>query len=176
VESPVIRGARAEDLPLLPSIERRAARMFEAWLVQTGLTREGLEDVSEIEELESAQRKGHLWVATAAGGEVVGFAQVAILDGIAHLDEMDVLPEHVGGGVGTQLLHTVCEWARENGYAAMSLSTFRDVPWNRPFYEKRGFRVVDPRTLGPEHQDLVAWQQTRGLRADLRVLMTRQLA
>ena len=44
----------------------------------------------------------------------------------------------------------------EAGYPRITLSTFRDVPWNRPFYERRGFRVVDPGGLPPQHRDLVA--------------------
>jgi GNAT superfamily N-acetyltransferase len=172
----LIRRAEPADIATLPSIERRAACMFEAWLTETGLTLDRLEDVSDIEELDEARRRGHLWVATTAGGDIVGFAQVVILDGTAHLDEVDVVPEHGRKGVGTRLLTTVCEWARDNGYSNVTLTTFRDVPWNRAFYEERGFHVVDPRSAGPEHQEQIASQAARGFRADLRVLMTCELA
>ena len=150
--------------------------MFEAWLAETGLTLDSLEDVTEIEELDDARRCGQLWVATTVGGVIVGFAQVVILDGDAHLDEVDVVPEHGQHGVGTRLVTAVCEWARDNGYPRVTLTTFRDVPWNRAFYEKRGFRVVDPRSAGPEHLKLIASEAARGFRTDLRVLMARELA
>ncbi len=160
----LIRQAVPADIAILPSVERRAGRLFEAWLTQTGLTPDSLEDVSDVEELDAARRRGHLWVATTAGGDIVGFAQVVIVDAVAHLDEMDVVPEHGQKGIGTRLVNAVCEWARDNGYPRVTLTTFRDVPWNRAFYEKRGFRVVDPRSAGPEHLELMALEAARGLR------------
>ena len=172
----LIRLAEPVDIPILPSVERRAGRMFEAWLAQTGLTPDSLEDVSDLEELDVARQRGHLWVAATAGGDIVGFAQVVIVDAVAHLDEVDVVPEHAQKGIGTQLVTAVCDWARDNGYPRVTLTTFRDVPWNRAFYEKRGFRVVDPRSAGPEHLELIALETARGLRTDLRVLMTCELA
>lgn len=167
----VIRRAEAGDIATLPSIERRAVRLFETWLRETGLTPAVLADVSTHGELDDARRRGHLWVATSAGGELVGFAQIAILDRVAHLDEVDVVAEQGRRGIGSRLLSAVCEWARLAGYPKITLSTFRDVPWNRPFYERRGFRVVDPRDLPPEHLALIAAEHGRGLRTDLRVIM-----
>ena len=171
----VIRLAEASDVPALPSVERRAARLFDGWLTETGLTRASLENVSSNEELDEARRRGHLWIAAAPDGELAGFAQVVILDGVAHLDEIDVVPEHARQGVGSRLVDAVCRWARSAGYSKVTLSTFRDVPWNRPFYEKRGFRVVET-ALPPEHRRLVAAERDRGLRTDLRVIMARDLA
>jgi hypothetical protein len=52
---------------------------------------------------------------------------------------MDVLAEHGRRGIGGRLLETVCTSAREHGYAAVTLSTFRDVPWNDPFCRRHGF-------------------------------------
>jgi GNAT superfamily N-acetyltransferase len=171
----VIRLAEASDVAALPLVERRAARLFDGWLTETGLTQAFLEDVSSIAELDEARQRGHLWVAAARDGELAGFAQVVILDGVAHLDEIDVIPEHGRQGVGRRLVDAVCHWARSVGYSKVTLSTFRDVPWNRPFYEKLGFRVIDT-PLPPEHRRLVAAERDRGLRTDLRVIMERSLA
>ena len=120
------------------------------------------------------------------GGALVGrdddwrrhrrFRAGRIVDAVAHLDEMDVVPEHGQKGIGTRLVNVVCEWARDNGYPRVTLTTFRDVPWNRAFYEKRGFRVVDPGLAGAGHLELMALEAARGLRTDLRVLMTCELA
>jgi GNAT superfamily N-acetyltransferase len=170
----VIRLAEASDVAALPLVERRAARLFDGWLTETGLTPAFLENVSSIEELDEARHRGHLWIATAQDGELVGFAQVVILDGFAHLDEIDVIPEHGRQGVGSRLVDAVCRWARSAGYSKVTLSTFRDVPWNRPFYEKLGFRVIE-NPLPPEHRQLVASERGRGLRTDLRVIMERDL-
>jgi GNAT superfamily N-acetyltransferase len=171
----VIRIAEASDIAALPSVERRAARLFDNWVSETGLTPAFLEDVSSTEELDEARQRGHLWVAAANDGELAGFAQVVILDGVAHLDEIDVIPEHGRQGVGSRLVDAVCRWARSAGYLKVTLSTFRDVPWNRPFYEKLGFRDVET-PLPPQHRQLVAGERERGLRTDLRVIMERNLA
>ena len=170
----VIRLAEASEVAALPAVERRAARLFDGWLIETGLTQTFLENVSTIEELDEARRSGHLWIAATPDGEVAGFAQVVILDGVAHLDEIDVVPEHGRRGVGSRLVDAVCRWARAAGYSKITLSTFDHVPWNRPFYEKLGFRVVET-ALPPEHRQLVAGERDRGLRTDLRVVMERNL-
>jgi GNAT superfamily N-acetyltransferase len=176
VDDYLIRYATRDEIAFLPSVEKRAVRQFEGWLAETGLTGAILDDVSSLEELGDAQRRGHLWVAVAPDGELVGFAQVIVLDQLAHLDEVDVVPEHGRKGVGSRLVAAVTDWARQAGYPKMTLSTFRDVPWNRPFYEKRGFCVVDSRHLWPEHAALVAAERARGLRTDLRVIMECSLA
>jgi N-acetylglutamate synthase-like GNAT family acetyltransferase/uncharacterized damage-inducible protein DinB len=108
-------------------------------------------------------------------GEVVGFAQAMILDGTPHLDEIDVVPEHTRKGVGSRLVETVCRWARDSGYPKVTLCTFRDIPWNRPFYEGRGFHVVEPQSASPQLREMVAAEQGRGFRTDLRVVMERPL-
>ena len=169
-----IRLAELADIRSLAGVERQAARMFEGWTAATGLTAEILDNVSSDQELNEARERGHLWVATC-DGEIVGFAQAIVLDGVVHLDEIDVVPAHMRKGVGSRLVETVCRWARSAGYPSVTLSTFRDVPWNRPFYESRGFHVVDARALAPQHRELVATEGSRGLRTDLRVVMERTL-
>src|SRR5260370_7636629 len=39
------------------------------------------------------------------------------------------------------------ETARALAFDALYLSTYRDVPWNAPFYERRGFREVPRATF-----------------------------
>jgi hypothetical protein len=40
------------------------------------------------------------------------------------------------------LLRHVEKWARTKGFPAVTLTTFSEVPWNRPWYERRGYRVL----------------------------------
>ena len=72
-------------------------------------------------------------------GVPVGFALATVVDGKAHLDEIDVLPNYGQRGIGTELVYAVASWARRNGYSSLSLITFKHLPWNAPFYEKLGF-------------------------------------
>jgi GNAT superfamily N-acetyltransferase len=171
IDDCVIRLAEPEDVALLPSVERRAVRLFENWLTETGLTLEILDQVSSVDELEDALARGQLWVAVSVRDGPVGFAQVVILDQTAHLDELDVVPEYGRSGIGSRLLQTVCDWARKAGYEKVTLSTFKHVPWNAPFYERRGFVAVDSESLPPQHIELVTAEGVRGLRTDRRVIM-----
>jgi uncharacterized protein (TIGR02118 family) len=171
-----IRRAGPEDVALLPDVELSAARLFETHLGETGLTDEHLTHVTSVEHFEKARQAGHLWVAVGPNDEVAGFALAREVGGCAHLDELDVLPAHGKRGVGSALLAAVCSWAREAGHPAVTLRTFRDVPWNRPFYEHRGFCVVESVTLSEAHVALEASERRRGLRTDLRVAMTCEMA
>ena len=169
-----IRLAVPEDTAFLPSVERQAGALFKTCLGETGLTAAAFDHVVSPEDLVAAQQTGRLWVAVSPGGDRVGFALVIDVGGMAHLEELDVLPEHGRRGLGSRLLETVCEWARDAGYSRVTLSTFRDVSWNAPFYSRHGFRIVDPGEVSAQHVQLVRAEKKRGLRIDLRVIMERR--
>ena len=114
-----------------------------------------------------------LWVAED-GDAVVGFAAVDVVDGCAHVEEVSVHPEHEGRGHGSALLDEVARWAAAEGLAGVTLTTYRDVPWNRPFYERRGFRVLADDELTPGLRALVEHEATIGLDPALRVVMRRE--
>ena len=166
-----IRLAVSEDVFGLPAIEREAGILFDDYLERIGLTEDFIPHINSLENFQNAQRAGRLWVAVAGSGDVVGFALVVEVGGFAHLEELDVLPKHGRKGLGSALLDAVCNWAEQAAYPAVTLSTFRDIPWNAPFYRRRGFRVVTPSEISSDHVQLVASEGARGLRADLRVMM-----
>lgn len=166
-----IRQGERRDIAALPGIEREAGTLFYPYLQDTGLTKEVLTFTSSAAEAEAACNGGGLWVAETATGEIVGFAIVFDWGTTAHLDELDVLPEHGRHGVGTSLVRAVCQWARESGYHRVTISTFRNIPWNEPFYVKHGFRAVSPIELDDMHRQLVESERARGLRTDVRVIM-----
>ncbi|WP_225668819.1 GNAT family N-acetyltransferase [Arthrobacter sp. AET 35A] len=82
-----------------------------------------------------------------AGKPCVGFARLEEVDSAAHLEQLAVLPQHSGQGIGRALVEASKAWARGRGYPMMSLSTFADVPFNAPFYATCGFEPV--RELSP---------------------------
>jgi GNAT superfamily N-acetyltransferase len=53
------------------------------------------------------------------------------------------------------------------------LTTFRDVPWNRPFYERLGFRVVAGAELSAALRAIVEDETRRGLDPSRRIVMER---
>lgn len=126
----------------------------------------------EIEELEEWRAAGRAWVRTV-DGEPVGFVVVDLLDGGPHIEEISVLPEAQGSGHGVALLDHVVTWAGGKGHAAVTLTTFTDVPWNRPFYERHGFRVLDLDELTAGLRARRAEEARRGLDPADRVCMQR---
>lgn len=163
-----IANARTQDLTRLPAIELAAARLLAGHAPESILN-----ETTPLDVLQDAQRHGHLWVALA-GDVAVGFARVEVVEReIAHLDEIDVDPQHGRRGLGTRLVLRVCEWAADNGYASVTLTTFRDVPWNMPFYARLGFETVAHAQLSPALCAIVADETRRGLDPTRRVVMRR---
>lgn len=114
-------------------------------------------------------------VVPLEGGLPVGMAIASVREGAVHLEEMDVLPAHGRRGLGTRLLATVCAWARAQGYAAVTLSTFSDVPWNGPFYRKHGFKDLQPEQWTPGMWAIREQEAQHGLRVEARVFMRGEL-
>jgi len=162
-----IRIARPDEIPLLPEIERVSSARFDAVQSVSGVP----PDPMPVAALEDALRQEHVWVAVTPGDEVIGFAYACAIDRCLHLEEIDVLPDHGRRGIGSALIEAVRERARALGLDAVTLTTFRDVPWNAPFYARRGFRVVKRAALSPGQAEAVRDEERRGLPLRLRVFM-----
>jgi GNAT superfamily N-acetyltransferase len=133
-----IREALKEELQDLRRLEEDADRLF----LDVGI---GPFAVSEEE-----NHLAEAAVVLVSGTPAVGFASVDIVDGLAHLWQLAVHPSSGRRGVGTALVEAVCGWASANGYPAVTLTTFRDVPWNGPFYARLGFRTLEALSPGLE--------------------------
>jgi GNAT superfamily N-acetyltransferase len=158
--------ARPDDLPLLPAIELAAAKLLVGHAPESVLA-----ETTDHEVLKAAQGHGQLWVAVA-DDVPVGFAHVEVLEPTAaHLEEIDVHPAHGRRGLGRQLVMTVCAWAATAGFQSVTLTTFRDVPWNMPFYEQLGFEAIPPAQLSPALISVIHDETRRGLDPTRRVAM-----
>lgn len=163
-----IADAQPEDLACLAAIEVAAVTLFTGPVFDSVSHEPTSQDV-----LRKAQRDGRLWVARA-GQSPVGFALVGVIESeAAHLEEIDVHPDHGRRGLGTKLVEHVCGWAAEAGHAAVTLTTYRDVPWNMPFYARLGFEVVPASALSPALRAIVDDEARRGLDPAIRVVMRR---
>lgn len=107
---------------------------------------------------------------------LVGFALILDMDDVGHLHEMDVLPEHGRRGLGGALIEAVVAWAREQQRAAVTLTTFDHLPWNRPFYERHGFRVLGEVEITPALRHLLDQEEAAGLDRSKRVAMRMEVA
>ena len=163
-----ISGARPADLVRLPEIELAAARLLAGHAPESVLSKTTSHEILKV-----AQREGRLWVALA-DDVPVGFAHVEVLDAdTAHLEEIDVHPDHGRRGLGARLVMHVCRWAADAGYRSVTLTTFRDVPWNMPFYARLGFEIVVAEDLPPVLRAIVEDETRRGLDPLSRVVMIR---
>ena len=135
--------ASPEYLAELPRIERAAAEIFPAGMIPD----EVKDYVLTLEEFKNALAKNHLWVAVTVDNQPIGFALVLVKGESAMLAELDVYPEHQRKGIGKSLVQTVINWACEEGYKSLMLTTFSNIPWNAPFYEKMGFRALSETEL-----------------------------
>ena len=158
--------ARPHDLPLIPAIELASSRLL-AGLVPSSM----IGETTSQFELRKARRGGRLWVGLA-GDSPVGFAHVVLHEaGVAHLEEVDVHPDHGRRGLGRRLVQTACAWATSHGYGAVTLTTFRDLPWNMSFYARLGFQPVAPERVSSALRSVVDDEARRGLDPARRVIM-----
>lgn len=137
-ENYVIRLVRSDEVAKLPAIEMKAGALF---------ADAGLQDVADnppadTDYIESFRRAGAVHVAVSDRGEPVGFALPGLLDGAGHLYELSVDPAHGRRGLGARLVAAAGAFAHAQGARAMTLSTFRDLAWNGPFYARLGFREM----------------------------------
>jgi GNAT superfamily N-acetyltransferase len=150
--------ARPRDLTKLAAIEQRAGALLEGVAPRSILA-----EYTPDEDFRAAQADGRLWVALH-DDEPVGFAIVELLDdGLPHLEEIDVDPDHGRRGLGAALVREVCAWTAARGFAEITLTTFRAVPWNQPFYARMGFELVPEPSLRPALRDVIRYEAARGL-------------
>jgi GNAT superfamily N-acetyltransferase len=83
------------------------------------------------------------------------------LDGNAHLEQISVRPESQRRGIGAALVLAAMAEARRQGHDRMTLCTYRDVPWNGPFYAGLGFTEVTE--LAPYERRLREHERRLGL-------------
>lgn len=104
----------------------------------------------DIAGFDEAQRAGRLLVSTAnESGIVVGFVLTRPLDGALHVDQVTVAHGWGGQGIGRSLMQAAEMLAVREGFARMSLTTFREVPFNGPFYASLGWTPLGDAQLTP---------------------------
>lgn len=177
----VIRRARVVDGAVVLGIERAAATRFASI---------GMHDIAQGVGLSLAHYDrfvalGVVLLCAQVGARSsarepseelpVGFIAACMVDGACHIAELDVLPQHAGHRLGSRLIDESASWAQEQGGSCLSLTTFRNVPWNAPYYARLGFRVASLEDFGPGHSEIWEGQRAMGLDMAQRVLMVRSL-
>lgn len=127
-----VRPVRAEELALLPAVEAAADAMFAPF------DHGPFPGPGTVEEFAAAL------VVLVAGDPPVGLCRIDALGDGAHLEQLSVHPDHGRRGIGRALLRAGIDWARAHDYDELTLTTYRDVRWNGPFYASEGFVEIGP--------------------------------
>ena len=155
-------------------IEIEAAKKF-ADIGMTDIAEMSHDDVP-VAHYETAAREGSAFVVEARDGALAGFSICAVMDGEPYLAELDVHPAHQGKGLGRMLIAAVEDWALKRGQSSLLLSTFRDVPWNAPYYARLGFVALEANaSTGPDMEAQRAHERETILDMTTRVFMRKQL-
>jgi GNAT superfamily N-acetyltransferase len=145
----VIRLARADDFARLQDIEVAAGRAF----AEVGMPSVAADEPFAVAELRQFQSDGRAWVVPGEHDVPVAYLVAEWVDGNVHIEQVSTHPDAAGRRLGRSLIEYVAGWARDRAAPALTLTTFVEVPWNLPYYERLGFRRLAPA------------QETDGLRA-----------
>jgi GNAT superfamily N-acetyltransferase len=161
-----IRRAAADDIDTMLTIGQRADRLF----ADHGFPQIAALPPAPKCDFQDFVLGNDAWLAsydaTPAGIAIAGQAA-----GNCWLKELAVDPALGRRGIGTALLSAVLDHARAEGRSAVFLSTFRNVPFNRPFYERRGFTEIEPESAAPALREQFLREVPPGVDPTTRTLM-----
>ncbi|KUF19029.1 GNAT family N-acetyltransferase [Streptomyces silvensis] len=142
-----IRPVHDSELPRLQDIERAAGHCFR----DVGMPEIADDEPPALEVLAGRLRAGLAWVAAdpAAADVPVAYLIADHVDGDLHVEQVSVHPAYARRGIGRSLLEHLADRAAADGVPALTLTTFRDVPWNGPYYARCGFLTLDDGAVGP---------------------------
>lgn len=166
-----IRAARPDELPLLIEIERAAGASFRS----LGMDAVADHDPGSAEQLVPYAEAGRVFVAVTVTDRPVGHLLLDVVDGAAHVDQLSVHPDHARRGIGRALIERAESWARDRGIPALTLTTYVEVPWNGPYYERLGFHYLTSDEETPALRSIRERERESGLDTWPRACMRRQL-
>ncbi|KAF2120753.1 acyl-CoA N-acyltransferase [Lophiotrema nucula] len=136
-----IRLATPSDIPHIMKIHKEAYQTFR----DHGMAMPDFEPSPG--DFLSSLNDEKLWVAEE-NSSCAGFIQAdAFCNGdsdfyTAYIRQVSVSTAHARKGVGKQLIEFVEGWARELELQGIDLTTYKDIPWNAPYYERLGYSTL----------------------------------
>ena len=162
-----LRPALESDLLTIQEIERAAGEQYREY----GLDIVADDEPETVEVLAEYTEDGRAWVAVDSSNRPLGYILVDVIDGCGHIEQVSVVPRHQGEGVGRAFIEEVREWAISSGLTALTLTTYKHIPWNMPLYEHLGFRSLPLNEISRGVRAVRASEAEHGLDPDLRVVM-----
>lgn len=167
-----IRAANNADIDSIREIEISSGSAFRAV--------PGLEWIADEDALPDAKIRGWVasgtaWVAEESDGRLSGFIVCENVDHASHIMQVSVRDDCQQRGIGRTLIDAATDAAREADIPVMTLTTFRDVAFNGPFYERIGFHFIDNADLDDRLQSILAAEEAAGLPIDRRCAMRMEI-
>lgn len=167
-----LRKAAQADAVIFPELEQSAGLSFRAdreisWLAYA--------DNLPAERYRDIIAEGWSWIAEGERAQPLAFVAATLEGEELHLWEFNVHIEYQRRGIGRGLLQRLIAEAMGSRIPAMTLTTFRDVPWNAPFYRSMGFEPVAPEQLDSRLAGLLAEDARMGLPPARRCAMRRKI-
>lgn len=152
--------ARESDLPFLNGIELSAAAIFPRGALPDIVRTEAV----PAETLAAAMLAGRLFVCRNDCGQPVGYAFWQEYGNSALLAQIDVLPQYGRCGRGKALVERIIADVAGAGLRDLYLTTFENIPWNAPFYQKIGFRITERDEQPRFIRDILLGELERGMK------------
>ena len=146
-----ITPGELDDIAALVAVDKAASALFEATEL---LSASALEDHVPADVFETEMPAGNVFVARNAHRWPIGFALIRPRGNGLYLDQVSVHPDHGQKGIGRALVIRVLTEAEIRKLPHVSLSTFRTVPWNGPFYGSMGFKEIPSDKLDPYMREI----------------------
>ena len=166
-----IRKARFADIPFLGPVERSAAELFRTANLDFLLDGSTV-DPKVLAAMIDAQ---HLWVACDFMDYPIGFSGGEDLEGNFHLVEISVAQDFQGKGVGRALMERMEADVQREGYKTITLTTYRSLGWNGPWYSRLGFLEVNPVKMGRTYLGILENERQHGFDMSARCVMKKIL-
>lgn len=167
-----LRSATESDISLLQAIERSASLLF----IDSPYPELSRGNVVSAEVYRRHMEQDHMILIAFACHqdgyvEPTGFVFTAPLGDGLHLHELSVHYDHQRCGIGSLLLDAVLVHARAQQYRHVSLTTYRSIAWNGPFYRKHGFCEAAHADMTSDLQAILSREISKGANAQDRCVM-----
>lgn len=164
-----VRAGRPDDLPVLTDIEDDAARRF----AEAGVPPHWWDGPTPPDRYVGNLGAGLLWIADCPDAGPIGFAACGLVDDALFIEEISVRRAYQERGVGTRLLDAVEAAAHGRHLTAVMLTTDRFLPWNGPYYARRGYDLLDRADHTPRLTAILDAEVAAGFDRDRRIVMTK---
>jgi GNAT superfamily N-acetyltransferase len=150
VPDPVrVRLAEPEEIAVLVDIDDDASELYAQYGLSLQLSAGDAFALAERARWLASARRQRVFMALDPSDMPLGFAALDVVDEQPYLDQLAVRQLAMRQGVGQLLLRRALAWAELQAGRSLWLTTYAHLPFNRAYYERRGFVVVPEHACGP---------------------------